>query len=320
MTEKKLKDQFMDKMKIKNYSDNTAKSYWAWCFKFIKYNNLQHPKDLTDKVNDYIAYLTIERKLAPKTIRQAAFGIIFLYNKVLQLDIPYIELPKSHNRKIPVVLSREEVFTIIKNLPNNYRLIGKLMYACGLRISEVAGLRINDIDFSNRQIIIRNSKGGKGRIIMMPNSLIADLELQIEKSKILYQQDFNNKFNGVTLPQTIKNKYPTIKFALDWQYIFPSYNLVENQRHHIHTSVIQKVIKSSIKKSKIYKIVSAHTFRHSFATHLLQSGVDIRTVQDLLGHKSINTTMIYTHVLDNAKRIDFDLLENNQIKIYRIAQ
>lgn len=320
MEKKKLKQMFAEKMRVKNYSPNTVKAYWGWVYKFIKYNNFQHPEKLTAKVNDYITYLSVERDLAPKTIRQAAFGIIFLYTKVLNIEIPYIELPKSSSRKIPAVLTKEETKNLINNIAGLSKTIAKVMYVSGLRLSEVCSLRVNDIDFGNKQIIVRNSKGNKSRITILPNSISDLLYHQIEKVKLIYKEDLANKYFGTTLPKFVKAKYPTLAFSLDWQYIFPSYHLTENYRYHVHQSVVQKAIKTAASKSKIYKNITSHTLRHSFATHMLQNNVDIRTVQDLLGHKSLNTTMIYTHVLENSKRTEFDLLEENPAaNIFRIA-
>lgn len=320
MAEKKLKELFIEKMKVKNYSDNTISAYWNWIVKFVKHYKYEHPKNLVDKVNEYITYLTIEKQLAPNSIKQAGWSLIFLYKKVLMLELPYIELPKGSPKKISSIFTQEEIKKVLSNSDHKYRLILKLMYVTGMRINEACSLRIKDIDFGNEQIIVNNSKGNKSRIVMLPQSIVNELHHQIEKSKLQYKQDIQQNYKGVTLPKFVGLKYSSLAFSFEWQYLFPSYFLTENKRHHIHTSVVQKAIKKSVKISEINKVVSAHTFRHSFATHMLRNNVDIRTVQDLLGHKSLSTTMIYTHVLDNQKRNKFDLLEEKQkTQIFTIA-
>jgi integron integrase len=299
----KIKEQFMNMMKLKNYSVNTANSYWSWVFKFIKHNGTKHPAELTDKINDYLMHLTIEQNRAPKTIRCAAFAIIFLYQKVLRIEIPYVEIPKARNRKPPVVLSKNEVAKLLANLTNENLLIASIMYGSGLRVNEVLSLRVKDIDFENSQIVIYNGKGGKSDLALLPEPIIDDLHLQIEKVKVQYKNDLYKNYNGTTLPEEVKRKYPSLVKSFEWQYIFPARNYVgEKLRHHLHQSVIQKAFKTALRKAGINKFASCHTLRHSFATHLLQAGNDIRTVQELLRHKRVTTTMIYTHVIDTEKR------------------
>lgn len=316
----KLQEQFENKMKVKNYSDKTIKAYWSWIFKFIKHNGTHHPKELTGKINDYIAYLTITRKLAPKTIKQAGCAIIFLYKKVFCIDIPFIDLPKPNNRKLPVILSPGEVKNLLSNLTRIDKLQAELMYASGLRVSEVCKLRVKDVDFANDQIIVDNGKGCKDRIVNLPDSLIPKLNHQIEKVQKLYIDDVNsNDFNGVHLPDPIQNKYPSLAKSFEWQYVFPSQTLSYGIRFYRSTSSVQKAIYSATKKAKINKHVSCHSLRHSYATHLLQRGHDVRTVQELLGHKSIRTTQIYLHINDNEKREVDDLLQDSKPKIIKLV-
>ncbi|MHB8871652.1 MAG: integron integrase [Candidatus Doudnabacteria bacterium] len=300
----KLKEQFYNMMKFKNYSINTANAYWGWIEKFIRHNGIKYPSEIADKINDYLMFLTIEKKHAPKTIRQVGFALIFLYQKVLKIEIPqYIDLPKPSNKKPPVVFTRDEVRRILDQLTNENLLIAQLLYGSGLRVSECLSLRIKDIDFGNNQIIIYNGKGNKSDLGLLPSPIIDDLRLQIEKTRVLYQKDLLKNYNGTTLPEEIRNKYPSVPKSLEWQYLFPASNYCgDKQRHHVHQSVIQKAIKAAIKKAGILKFGSCHTLRHSFATHLLQNGNDIRTVQELLRHKRVSTTMVYTHILDTEKR------------------
>jgi integron integrase len=322
----KLKEQFYNYMKFKNYSINTANAYWSWIEKFIRYNGIKHPSEIVHKINDYLMYLAIEKKHAPKTIRQVGYALIFLYQKVLKLKIPqYIELPKPSNRKPPVVFTREEVRSIFEQLTNENLLIVKLLYGTGLRISECLSLRVKDVDFGNSQILIYNGKGGKSDLGLLPEALIDDLKIQIEKANVLYRHDLLRSYNGATIPAGIKNKYPSVAKSFEWQYLFPAKNFCGDlQRHHVHQSVIQKAIKTALKKAKIEKFGSCHTLRHSFATHLLQAGNDIRTVQELLRHKRVTTTMIYTHVLDTEKRQVISPLAQieparKELRIVRIA-
>lgn len=316
----KLKEQIINKMKVMNYSDATVKAYWGWIFKFIKHNGIKHPSLLTNEINNYITYLTITKKLAPKTIKQAGHAIIFLYHKILNLEIPFIDLPKPRNRKIPVYLSENEVKNLLGNLDGIDKLQSELMYASGLRVSEVCKLRVKDIDFENNQIIIDNGKGSKDRIVNLPQSLIPKLSHQIQKIQLLFSEDINNKsFNGVHLPSAVKNKYPSLSKSFEWQYLFPSQHISGGNRFYRSTSSVQKAIYKATNKAKILKKVSCHSLRHSYATHLLQRGFDIRTVQELLGHKSIRTTQIYLHINDNEKREIDDLLEEDKINIIRLV-
>lgn len=307
----KLKEKFDNKIILKNYSKNTGEAYWNWIFKFIKFNNTQHPEALTQKINDYLTHLAVVKKLAPKTIRQAGCALIFLYTKVLEIEIPYIELPRPSNRKLPVVLSPGEVKKLIDALSGIDKLQTEMMYASGLRVSEVCKMRVKDVDFENNQIIVDNGKGQKDRIVNLSGSLIPKLEHQINKVQNLFRDDLaNQKFNGVHLPDAIQNKYPSLAKSFEWQYLFPSQTLNAGIRFYRSSSSVQKAIYSASKQIKLNKFVSCHTLRHSYATHLLHRGFDIRTVQELLGHKSIRTTQIYLHINDNEKREVDDLLQD----------
>lgn len=321
----KLKEQFYNMVKFKNYSINTANAYWSWVVDFIKHYGTKPPIEIIDKINEYLLFLSIEKKYAPKTIRQAGFSLIFLYQKVLRVSVPeYIDLPKPSNKKPPIVFTRDEVRKILDNLTNENLLIAQLLYGSGLRVSECLSLRVKDIDFGNNQIIIYNGKGNKSDLGILPSPIIDDLKLQIEKSRVLYQKDLLKNYNGATLPEGIRTKYPSVSKQFGWQYLFPSSNYCEsNQRHHVHQSVIQKAIKTAIRKAGILKFGSCHTLRHSFATHLLQNGNDIRIVQELLRHKRVSTTMVYTHVLETEKRsVESPLANINQhkpvSKIYKL--
>jgi len=301
--EKKLVQLFYEKMAVKNYSPQTIKAYWRWIDDFCRFKEIKHPSEKIDLIDDYILYLTIDRNLASKTVCQAGWALIFLYTKILKIDIPFVDLPKPTNRKPPVVFTKEEIKKVFDNLTNEHLLIIKLMYGAGLRIGECLSLRLKDIDFGNNQILIYDGKGNKSRITILPQPIIGDLKIQVEQSRLIYQKDLLHNYSGVVLPKEVKNKYPSLNKSLGWQFLFPARNYCgDKQRFHIHASVIQKAIKVAIQKAGIIKAGSCHTLRHSFATHLLQAGYDIRTVQELLGHKRISTTMIYTHVIETEKR------------------
>lgn len=316
----KIKEQFYQKIKYKNYSPVTGDAYWAWIYKFIKHYDTQHPERLRDKITEYLIYLSVVKKLAPKSIRQAGCALIFLYKNVLNLEIPFIELPRPSNKKIPVVFSKDEVHRILNQLKGIDKLQAQLMYSSGLRVNEVCTLRIKDIDFDNNQIVIDNGKGQKDRVVNLSASLIPFLNHQIEKANLLYREDISNKnYKGVHLPNAILNKYPSLTKSFEWQYLFSSSSLTNGIRFYRSPSSIQKAFKIALKKSGVNKFASCHTLRHSYATHLLKDGYDLRVVQELLGHKRISTTMIYTHVLDTEKREIEDLLETRETKIIRLA-
>ena len=305
----KLKEKFFNKIIYKNYSKVTGEAYWGWVVKFIKHNSLKRPEELTTKINDYLVYLSIVKKLAPKTIRQAGCALIFLYKNILEIEIPYIELPRPQNKKIPTVFSKDEVISILDKLKGIDRLQAQMMYSSGLRVSEVCTIRIKDIDFGNNQIVVDNGKGQKDRIVNLAASLIPLLKHQEEKITLIYKEDVSNpKFKGVYLPDTVKNKYPSLAKSFEWQYLFPSSILNDGIRFYRSPSSIQKAFQTALKAAGVKKFASCHTLRHSYATHLLKDGYDLRVVQELLGHKRISTTMIYTHVLDSEKREIKDLL------------
>ena len=315
-----LKDDLYNYCKYKNLSINTAHAYWNWIYKFILHNGKKHPSELTKEVNNYLIHLSVVRKLAPKTIRQAGFALIMLYNKILKLEIPYLELPRPQNKKIPVVFSKDEVSTILNKLIGIDKLQAQMMYASGLRVSEVCQMRIKDVDFGNNQIVVDNGKGQKDRIVNLPNSLIPIIKHQIEKVNLLYREDLQNQnYKGVHLPDAIKNKYPSLVKSFEWQYLFPSSSYSDGIRFYRSSSSMQKAFQIVLKKSGVKKFASCHTLRHSYATHLLKDGYDLRVVQELLGHKRISTTMIYTHVLDTEKREIEDLLGRNDLKIIKLV-
>ncbi|MFQ6606744.1 MAG: integron integrase [Fidelibacterota bacterium] len=302
----KLLDQVSEKIRLRHYSHNTELSYKHWIKQYILFNGKVHPK-LLDKndINRFLTYLAQTRNVSAATQNLARNAVLFLYRHVLEKDIgqPQEFIIAKQSRKIPTVFSQNEVKTIIAHLDGTQALIAKLLYGTGMRISECLRLRVKDVDFEQKLIIIHNGKGQQDRVTMLPESLRELLKQQIEKVKQLYKKDRKTNQPGVSIPHSIAKKYPDIEKTFAWYYLFPSPSISKDPitglyyRHHLHESNIQRAVKKAILKSGIQKHGSCHTLRHSFATHLLENGYDIRSVQELLGHKDVRTTMIYTHVM-----------------------
>jgi integron integrase len=302
----KLLDQVRAYLRVKYYSPKTEDAYVRWIKQFILYNNKTHPENLGKKeIQNFLNYLTIERKVSSSTQNQAMQGILFLYKNILKKDVGWLtEIKKATRiRHLPPVFSRNEAVKVINNLIGVPKLFISLIYGTGMRLNEGLNLRVKDIDFEMNQIIVRDGKGEKDRITVLPQVLIPQLKEHLRKVKNLHQLDLKKGLGETDLPYALSKKYPNAAKEFGWQYVFPSRSVTylkeekKKIRFPLHESVIQKEVKKAVKAAGIDKPGSTHTFRHSFATHLLGSGHDIRTVQELLGHKSIKTTMIYTHVL-----------------------
>ena len=309
MSNKKLLEQVSEIIKMKHYSIRTEKSYTYWMKKYYFFHNKKNPKDMGEKeITEFLSFLANVENVSASTQNQALNALIFLYKEVLHRDNIQVNnfIRAKTPKRIPVVLSVEEVNKVLSNLKGVYWLIGSLLYGSGLRLMEVLRLRVKDIDFAYRQILIRDAKGAKDRRTMLPEKLVKHLKRQIQKRRILHQEDLEEDQGYVYLPNSIANKYTKAERQFNWQYVFPAnrrviYTKTQNEyRHHLHESAVQRAIKQAVRKTGITKEAGCHTLRHSFATHLLQNGYDIRTVQELLGHKDIRTTMIYTHVLNKG--------------------
>ncbi len=299
-------------MRLKHYSIHTERVYCDWIKQFIKYHKMNEKAELLispeAKVEDFLSYLAIKRNVAVSTQNQAMNALVFLYKGVLEkpLEKTVDAVRSTKDRKIPVVLTQDEVKHIITLLDGVSQLIVKLLYGSGLRISEAARLRVHDIDFDYKQITVRSGKGNKDRVTTFSSTLMPLLKDHLSRVQLTHTKDLENGFGSVYLPFALSKKYPNADKEWGWQYVFPSKNISKDprsnmsRRHHIDQSVVNKSIKSAVKRLGIAKKVSAHTFRHSFATHLLQRGTDIRTIQALLGHNDLETTMIYTHVLNQG--------------------
>ncbi|MGR9099982.1 MAG: integron integrase [Gammaproteobacteria bacterium] len=308
----KLLDEVRHLMRLKHYSIHTERTYCDWIRQFVRFHRLTDKQQLLAdgeaKLEAFLTHLAIDKKVAVSTQNQAMNAVVFLYKQVL--DLPFEKtinaVRSSKNRRIPVVLTQEEVSKIITVIEGTPQLIVKLLYGSGLRITEAVRLRVQDIDFDYKQITVRSGKGNKDRVTTFSVSLIPLLKNHLTKVKLLHDQDLAEGYGAVYLPYALERKYPSANKSWGWQYVFPARSRAIDprshvvRRHHIDQSVVNKAIKSAVKKLGIAKKVSAHTFRHSFATHLLQRGTDIRTIQALLGHNDLETTMIYTHVLNQG--------------------
>jgi len=291
-------------MRVQGYAIKTEKSYLYWIKYYIRFNGRKHPKDMgKDEIIAFLEHLTSDRLVSPATQKIALNAIMFLYNKYLQQPITGLNFRRSTKpRTLPTVLTSIEVSRIISELDGIHQLIVQLMYGSGLRVSEALGLRVQDINFENNSVTVRNGKGGKDRVSVLSNSLKPKLQKQIDVALSIQQQD-NSDGVGPSLPVSLSRKYPNAFRKPGWMFVFPSVSLckhpVSNRvcRHHLHHTIIRKALKRVTDRIAFTKRVTCHTFRHSFATHLLQNGTDIRTVQELLGHSDVKTTQIYTHVI-----------------------
>lgn len=307
---KKLLDQFSEALRNRHYSLRTEETYISWVRQFILYHNKRHPRDMgPDEINDFITNLVNRRTVAASTQNQAISAIMFLYRNVLQIELDetrILPIRPTKPKRVPTVLSRDEAKRVIARMEGVYKLMGQIMYGSGLRLMEVIRLRIKDIDFDNRQIVVRDGKGENDRITPFPDLLAEPMRLHIHQVRIQHELDLAQGFGTVYLPYALERKYPNANREFAWQYVFPASVLSVDpvsgtrQRHHLDESNLQKAVRKAARLAKVDKSVTPHIFRHSFATHLLESGYDIRTVQELLGHKDVKTTMIYTHVLNRG--------------------
>ena len=308
---KKLLDQLRDVLRLKHYSYRTEQTYVDWVHRFICFHSKRHPKDMgAPEIEAFLTHLAVELKVAASTQNQALCALLFLYRHVLrqEIDLSIDAVRAKKSRYLPTVLTHEEAIAVLDQLSGTYQLVAKILYGSGLRISEALQLRVKDLDFAHQQIVVRDGKGGNSRVTPLPNSLVLRLKDHLHQVQLLHQQDLDQGFGSVYLPYALERKYPNAERQWIWQYCFPSERISKDprsgivRRHHLDESGLQKAVKRAGLLAKIDKRVSCHTFRHSFATQLLQNHYDIRTVQELLGHKDVKTTMIYTHVLNKGGR------------------
>ncbi|HEY76062.1 MAG TPA: integron integrase [Thermoflexia bacterium] len=306
---KKLLDQVRDAIRRKHYSIRTEEAYVSWIKRFILFHNKRHPREMgAPEIEAFLTHLAVERRVAASTQNQALSAILFLYREVLgiDLDLPLHAVRAKRPRRLPTVLTHEEALRVIAALSGTHQLMAKLLYGSGLRLMECVRLRVKDLDFDQHIILVRDGKGAKDRVTILPDSLIAPLQEHLQRVRLIHQQDLQAGYGSVYLPYALERKYPNASKEWIWQYVFPSDRLSTDprtgvtRRHHIDPSTLQKAVRKAARLAGINKHVTCHTFRHSFATRLLETGYDIRTVQELLGHKDVKTTMIYTHVLNRG--------------------
>jgi integron integrase len=307
---KKLLDHVCDAIRLKHYSIRTEESYITWIKRYIFFHNKRHPSELgSAAIEAFLTHLAVDQKVAASTQNQALSALLFLYRDVLKtpLDLPIDAVRAKKPKRVPTVLTKEEAIKVIERLSETPRLTVKLLYGGGLRLMECLRLHVKDLDFAQRQIIVRDGKGMEDRVTMLPESLIIPLQEHLAHVKRIYAQDVAQKVAPVYLPFALERKYPHAGRLWIWQYVFPSERLSKDprtgiiRRHHMSESALQKVVSQAGRSMGFNKRISCHTFRHSFATQLLQQGYDIRTVQELLGHKDVKTTMVYTHVLNRGR-------------------
>jgi integron integrase len=304
---KKLLDQTRDVLRLKHYSVRTERSYCDWIKRFIRFHQLRHPKEMgPTEISTFLTHLARIGNVSAATQNQALSALLFLYQQVLKQEVGWIREVERAKRpkRVPVVLTRDEVHKIFAHLHGTPRLMAGLLYGSGLRLMECVRLRVKDVDFGYARVTVNDGKGAKDRLTMLPLNLAASLQRHLAKVKAQHEQDLEDGFGEVYLPTALERKYRSACREWAWQFAFPSSRISTDprtgirRRHHVDENVLQVAVKRAVRASGISKPATCHTLRHSFATHLLENGYDIRTVQELLGHKDVSTTMIYTHVLN----------------------
>jgi integron integrase len=310
----RLLDQVRERCRVKHYSLRTELAYvhWIrWIRRFLVFHDKRHPREMGGpEVEAFLSHLAVQENVAPSTQNQALATILFLYREVLEMQLPWLDGVTRAKKppRVPVVLTRDEVRAVLARLDGVHLLLASLMYGSGLRLMETLRLRVKDVDLERLEITVRQGKGAKDRRTMLPRSLVEPLRIQRERVSLLHAADRAEGLAPVWLPHALERKYPNAGRELAWQFLLPASHPGRDprtgvrRRHHIHESAVQRTMKSAVRASGVLKPASSHTLRHSFATHLLEAGYDIRTVQELLGHKDVSTTQIYTHVLNRGGR------------------
>jgi len=305
----RLLDRVRAALRARHYSRRTEKAYVHWIKRYIFFHGKRHPAEMgAAEVTAFLTALAVRDRVAASTQNQALNALLFLYREILGVELPWLDglVRAKRPQHLPTVLTREEVRTVLEQLDRAPRLMALLLYGAGLRLLECCRLRIKDVDFATNQITIRDGKGSKDRVTMLPSAVKIDLARHVERARALHQRDLAAGAGRVELPWALGRKYPNAGREWAWQWVFPATRLYvdpstgQRRRHHLHESVVQRAVREAVLKAGLAKKATCHTFRHSFATHLLEDGHDIRTVQELLGHQDVSTTMIYTHVLNRG--------------------
>ncbi|MCF7797240.1 MAG: integron integrase [Candidatus Marinimicrobia bacterium] len=302
-------DQVKSALRSRHYSRRTEQAYRNWIKRFIYFHHIRHPKDMGElEINAFLSHLALKEKVSSSTQNQALAALLFLYRYVINRDVGDLgNVARARKpRHLPVVMTREEAKSVLNNLTGDKWLMATIMYGGGLRLMECLRLRVQDIDFSKNEILIRDGKGGKDRRTMLPVVVKQPLQEHLTHVKAIHAKDLAAGWGHVELPDALDRKYPNAPKEWRWQWVFPQDNRWRDDktgkegRHHVHETIIQRAVARAVQKAQLTKRATCHTFRHSFATHLLEDGYDIRTIQELLGHKDVKTTMIYTHVLNRG--------------------
>lgn len=305
----KLLDRLRESLRSRHYSRRTEETYCQWVRRYIFFHDVRHPAEMgEEEINAFLTHLAVNDKVSASTQNQALSALLYLYRHVLKRDIGDLGdvIRARKPKRLPVVLMRDEVKSILTHLDADKWLMSALMYGAGLRLMECLRLRVQDVDIAGRQIMVRDGKGGKDRRTMLPESLTVPIQEHLQRVKDIHECDLADGWGRVQLPDALDRKYPNAPFEWRWQWAFPQETRWRNTRtgeqgrHHVHQTVMQRAIKDAVRRAGVVKRVGCHTLRHCFATHLLEDGYDIRTIQELLGHKDVSTTMIYTHVLNKG--------------------
>ena len=305
----RLLDQVREAIRVRHMSLRTEEAYVDWVRRFILHHGKRHPKEMgAEEVGAFLTHLAVERSVSASTQNQAKAALLFLYREVLKIELPWLKelVQAKRGERLPVVLTPGEVRAVLDQMDGQMGLVASLLYGTGMRLLEGLRLRVKDMDFSRLEIVVREGKGNKDRVTMLPERLVAPLQAHLEKAKALHKQDLKEGLGEVFLPDALAVKYKGAARSWGWQWVFPSGALSVDprsgltRRHHLHAESVQRAVREAARSAELVKPVTPHVLRHSFATHLLMAGHDIRTVQELLGHKDVETTMIYTHVLNRG--------------------
>jgi integron integrase len=309
-TPTRLLDAVKAEIRLRNYSYRTQKAYVEWIVRYIRFHGRRHPNLMGgEEVRDFLSHLAMRLQVSPATQSQALSALLFLYKRVLKVDLPWIDnVVRAHRpKRLPTVLDKDEARRVIAHLRGDVWLIASLLYGSGLRLLEALRLRVKDVDLHHHRIVVRDGKGAKDRVTIFAAGLAAPLRRHLAKVKLLHEDAMKAGYGGVDLPYALTRKYPHAHAQWGWQYVFPAPRPSVDprsgtrRRHHVHEQSVQRQVRLAARNANIERPVSPHTFRHSFATHLLEAGYDIRTVQELMGHSSVQTTQIYTHVMAPGK-------------------
>lgn len=305
----RLLDQVREQIRLRHYSIRTEAVYLEWVKRFIRFHRYRHPLEMgAAEVEAFLSDLAVRRDVSASTQNQALSALLFLYKQVLLVELPWLDgvIRARRPRRLPVVLTQTEVASVLAQLEGSVWLVASLLYGSGMRLMEALRLRVKDVEFSRLEILIRDGKGQKDRVTVLPRKLAAPLELHLQRVRALHEQDLQEGYGRANLPHALARKYPNAAAEWGWQFVFPSANRSIDPRsggifrHHLHEKTIQRSVRNAVRRVGLHKPATPHTLRHSFATHLLESGQDIRTVQELLGHSDVKTTQIYTHVLNRG--------------------